>query len=318
MGGEGILVPMGKWGEKVRHLESYWSLANLFWTAALGGGSLMVGWFTAARAWGEGIIKPYGTLGYVATILAVALLLSLVFYLVAVARSRWIAPRSENPQTDPSEAVSEPRRESRVIPDPNFRISYGDEGTYLGAHETLMLFVVEHLLPSCEAQTYLIDKIIEIAVGKNEIAVWAEDGFRNSSKLGDFKKGYDAVSGLTDSPPTFVPFQTMIDGVDLVEKNYWMLCNKGKRVAQETGLDPVSHPELFPRWEDWRKKHNDLIDAYDRIKRDSRFGKLFRPAKKSRWGDVIAPAPAPSPSAKPARPEPLGIGLGTPPKTRHD
>lgn len=40
-------------------------------------------------------------------------------------------------------------------------------------------------------------------------------------------------------------------------------------------------------WEHFRESHNQLVDEYNKIKRDVRFGKLLRPARESRWGPII-------------------------------
>jgi hypothetical protein len=55
-------------------------------------GALAVGWWTAAQASAEGIIRDWGTLGYVGVILGIALSLSMVFLLISVAVNKWRGP----------------------------------------------------------------------------------------------------------------------------------------------------------------------------------------------------------------------------------
>jgi hypothetical protein len=286
---------MAKWGEKARHFESYWSLGNLIWTTVLSLGSLMAGWLTAAQAWAEGTLQPYGTLGYVATILAVALLLALLFYVAAAARSRWIAPHGQKPPEEQPTAETRVAAETkeappqfRTLPDPNFRISYGDEGTYRGAHETLMLFVVEHLLPTCNSQITMQEKLIQLVCGANEVNLIAHRGLLTSGKLNDFAEGYNALRVLEDSPPEFIPFETMIKSVNQVEQGYSKLNDQGRKIVSALTPEKIDSDALKCR-EDWRVRHNALIEAYERIRKDSRMGILFRPARASRWGPPLDP-----------------------------
>jgi hypothetical protein len=79
--------------KRLRDRIPHWGAHITFWDFAirtvLTVSALAVGWWTTAQAWAEGIIKPYGTLGYVAVILCVALALALTFAICAWGLSNW-------------------------------------------------------------------------------------------------------------------------------------------------------------------------------------------------------------------------------------
>jgi hypothetical protein len=78
-----------RWIARIPRLESHISFADWVWRGLSLLGVLGVGWWTAARAWTEGQLSPYGTLGYVVVIIAIALGLTLVLMGVAWAVAKW-------------------------------------------------------------------------------------------------------------------------------------------------------------------------------------------------------------------------------------
>jgi hypothetical protein len=70
----------------------------------MGAGVLVMGLLTARFAWVEGVIKPYGTLGYVGVILSVALVLTIILMGLAWSVAK-VWPRSNKTVSGSSDVV---------------------------------------------------------------------------------------------------------------------------------------------------------------------------------------------------------------------
>jgi hypothetical protein len=156
-------------------------------------------------------------------------------------------------------------------------------GIYEGAHERLMLFVVDHLLPTCGAQVLLQSRIIEQVCGSEILVSIAKGGLLTNDML--FKHYYERLESICESPTRYIPFDEMESAVDYIEKNYKKLRAQADDLAQIGNFQYQS----LPQYQEWAKAHNELVAAYEAIKKDSRFKKLFRPShvRQSRWGGVM-------------------------------
>ena len=87
----------------------------------------------------------------------------------------------------------------------------------------------------------------------------------------------------------------MIDAITKLEnKNYKAFCDQADELAGAAHTDVRRNATLYPLWEEWRLQHNALVDEYDKLKRESRFGPpLYRPQLPSRWSDKIDQLPQP-------------------------
>jgi hypothetical protein len=83
-----------------------------------------------------------------------------------------------------------------------------------------------------------------------------------------------------------VPLNIMMDHIDRMERHYNDFVEQADEIAG--GMDYSQHADFKRYWEKWREYDTLLKTTYDAtIKQDPRFHKLFRPGRKSRWGDIV-------------------------------
>jgi hypothetical protein len=106
--------------------------------------------------------------------------------------------------------------------------------------------------------------------------------------LPGFWQHYDDLSlKLDGSPPEAVSFGELIEAVRELEAGaYRQFCAQIDIILDKNGssVDVQAHTKLFKRLGEWKKRHNAMLDAYETIKQDTRFQRLWRPVKPSRWG----------------------------------
>jgi hypothetical protein len=89
---------------------------------------------------------------------------------------------------------------------------------------------------------------------------------------------------LSESPGPIINFDAIIDCIFELEKSHHRIfCERSGELIKSEAVSIVDPQQ----WMAWRDSHNALINAYEPIKRDPRFGKLLRPARPSRWGDTV-------------------------------
>jgi hypothetical protein len=110
----------------------------------------------------------------------------------------------------------------------------------------------------------------------------------------EFLRDYDKLADLGGSPaPTLTVREMAISIVELENDSYRRLCEQADELAQVANVDYRRHASLAPIWESWRVDHNHLVEEFDKLKRESRFGRpLYRPQRPSRWGGLIEPVSA--------------------------
>jgi len=194
----------------------------------------------------------------------------------------------------PSEVNADP------TPPPDDQNPYGKDAPFFSdyareeapdkaSYNDLLAFSLDYLIPACEAQLEMQETIIAGGCENERISRMARSELY--SEYGPWRY-YDRLSeGLTQSPGPVIRFDAMIDCIFEIERHeYRAACEYTNDLALSVGVDQDTNEALTPLREAWRAKHHALINAYDKIKRDSRFEKLLRPARPSRWEDpTLAP-----------------------------
>lgn len=158
-----------------------------------------------------------------------------------------------------------------------------DAEVYEGAHETLMLFVVDHLLPTCDAQDMCQHYLIMALCDSDEIKSLALSGLSGNYRIQKFKEAYGDLSMISGSPTEFVPLEKMIEAVHTIETEYYKFIEFGGRLIALARSRNMINNDIFDSWNEWRASHDKMIAAYESIRRESRLGRLFRPGRPSRW-----------------------------------
>jgi hypothetical protein len=155
------------------------------------------------------------------------------------------------------------------------------------AYNEIVTFSLDALLPACQAQIDYQKELISQSVSNESVRNVIIDGLfygrrhETQSFLGSYGK---LCLGLTESPGPIMNFEGIIDCIyDLERQEYRDFCGQSGKIADAINTNQKIEECITA----WRGRHNALIDAYETIKRDSRFGKLFRPARHSRWGDKV-------------------------------
>jgi hypothetical protein len=159
------------------------------------------------------------------------------------------------------------------------------------AYGEILDFCLDYLLPACQNQMGLQEELVNELCDNKAIATLAISGLRseNDYETGDFWRNYQTLSsGMTQSPGPIIGFDAIIDCIfELEQGQYRIFCEQSLEL-RKSGEATTSGIH----WAAWRDSHNALVDAYEPIKRDPRFGKLLRPGRPSRWGNkVIGNAP---------------------------
>jgi len=157
------------------------------------------------------------------------------------------------------------------------------------AYGELVGFLVDHVSPSVQARRRFHDALVQHYCSDKAIAAFAVRGIRESgaADAGSWQKFEDVISRVSMSPPEDVPFFELVECIDELEREpYRTLCGQADVILDKNGnsLRLEDHQELFRAWSDWQRHHNAMLDAYEPIKRNPIFGKLYRPARPSRWG----------------------------------
>jgi hypothetical protein len=180
-------------------------------------------------------------------------------------------------------------------PDQGYTDDPEAEATDKQAYKEILAFAQDRVLPACDAQIRLQEALISQTCATEKIANLAHVGLRHdgSHKTSEFWVHYNKLlSGLIESPGPIIKFEAIIDCIAGLEReNYRNFCEQRHEIAAAASINPEADVSVRSAWLEWASSHNTLVDAYEPIKRDPRFGKLLRPVRPSRWGD-IQPLPA--------------------------
>ena len=112
----------------------------------------------------------------------------------------------------------------------------------------------------------------------------------HSTETGSFYGAYRKLyMGLCKTAGAIIEFEEMVDCIEIMEKTYREFFASISKLLRDSGINISNRKDLLAIWEEWRKCHNLMFREYEKIKRDSRIPKLFRPGKKSRWGGILGP-----------------------------
>jgi hypothetical protein len=155
------------------------------------------------------------------------------------------------------------------------------------AYREIVAFALDYVVPACDA----IEDALKRICGSQEIAGLVSSGLRSDSKAGGFLVQYNRLlSGLRESPDPIIKFRGIIDCIAALEKDdYRNFRERIEELAGSANINLEADPKLGLVWHSWRIRHKALVKAYETVKRDPRFGKLFRPARPSRWGEPSGP-----------------------------
>jgi hypothetical protein len=163
------------------------------------------------------------------------------------------------------------------------------EATDKQAYKEILAFALDRVMPACEAQVELQKAILSQVSGNPVIGALAYMGVEHSDRTKEFWNHYtELTAGLLASPGPIIRFETIIEHIAALESgNYRELSEQMNEFVVLFSLNVRTNATLRPIWLKWVEAHNALVDAFDSIKRDPRFGKLLRPVRPSRWGDCI-------------------------------
>jgi hypothetical protein len=101
-----------------------------------------------------------------------------------------------------------------------------------------------------------------------------------------FWEGFEKLPELTEGwTPTF---RELAECASKTVGDYKTFCDQTHLISNEGKFDYKHGGATGPLWEDWRTKHNALVDEYEKAKRDPRLGiLLFRPARENPLGEII-------------------------------
>lgn len=293
---------MARLGERIRNVESYWSFANLV-REAIGVASLVAGG-AALTLWGwvKGVISPYGSFGFAIATLVFAAILAFIFWAVSTAIAAW--RRHPHPQPTEGEAFDrEPHPDAEesgaVIAGPEVPPVNTDPAIEVQAKEELELFVVDFVVPAVFSLQSLYFSFIDSQIDDGKIRGLASAGVHHVDQHHRaLFYNYLKISWIGGSPSPNIPLPELIDIVKTMEKNYGNVCHYLFDLAKERDVDFLSTTgSLLPHWRIWANHHNNLVDNEIKIRRASRFGKLYRPAGISRWGVKVPVRPSLRPAA---------------------
>lgn len=159
------------------------------------------------------------------------------------------------------------------------------------AYNQIVAFCVDVLLPACDAQLKLQESLIRDLSKGGYVAMYAQRGAKDHYKSFGFWEPYEALSrGLSSRTGAVPRFAEIIAHVGRLERTYDSFRAQSHLISNEGRVDYRRDPKFAAAWDDWRVKHNALVAEYEKIKRDSRFGSLFRPGQKSEWGGLVGAA----------------------------
>jgi hypothetical protein len=157
------------------------------------------------------------------------------------------------------------------------------------AYNHLLAFLVDELLPACDAQLRFQEALVRHFCTDDTAADFAVMGLRGSSepRIQAFWAQYDKLSSKRSGSPPAIGFDELIEAIHVLEDDvYRSFCHQIDPILDRNrrGTNIEDHKDLSGYREEWRQRHVAMVGAYRAIKRDIRFRKLIRPRRASRWG----------------------------------
>ena len=152
------------------------------------------------------------------------------------------------------------------------------------AYNDILAFAIDRVLPACQALVDIQDVLIGHMSRGEKIAALTRRGMRSGAVA--FWKHYDGLcEGLSASPGPMLKFEGIIEHIYGLEKDGYAQFSQ-QMVDLFLELERDKYPAMSKYVSLWRERHHDLVVDFDAVKRDTRFGKLLRPLKPSRWGPM--------------------------------
>jgi hypothetical protein len=217
-----------RWFARIPRWESHIAFAEWIWRGVSATGVLAVGWWTAARAWAEGAIGGWGTLGYVAVILSVALALSTVFALLGFGVSKWRIRNASvrtSQQQGPAVAGNNNGTDDLTDVDPD-------------AQDDLSHFVIDFVIPLGLAHERVQNAVIEKSSTNSAVTRLASQSIMSNESVRGFGDHFEHLrQAFCGSPSEEIPFEELKGRVLAMDKNYGAVIDQTYRLAQYSGLD---------------------------------------------------------------------------------
>jgi hypothetical protein len=171
--------------------------------------------------------------------------------------------------------VEEARAFAKPLP------SESNEDTSSETYRLLLDFFVEYLQPLESAQRELRQEILSVGVQNERLRSLAMHGIEDNPFFGSVDY---AASPLSMSPAVMPSFSALITSIHNAEFSHQQSVDGVTDLVRSLGIRP--NELLSQLWSNWHVKHAALIKAYEPIKRDTRFGLLFRPLRENKWGTI--------------------------------
>lgn len=157
------------------------------------------------------------------------------------------------------------------------------------AHERLELFIIDFLSKAIWRQFELQKRLVSHICNNEKVLHFAIYGLQHDYSHYSFCTKAELVLSLGGSPMPVYTVRVLIDAITTLEnQTYWRFCQQANELADIAQVDIRCDDELSQLWNDWRQTHNDLVKAFDQLKRESRFPKpLYRPQRESRFGGIV-------------------------------
>jgi hypothetical protein len=163
----------------------------------------------------------------------------------------------------------------------------------------LIDFAIDRVYPAWTALQEIQRGLIARECRNTIIQGFANAGIVSNPAISTFAYGLEVMDRFGTSPPQPVTKAEIIGFIHALETGYQAVRDQTQLLAIAAGVSDVSsHPDFAPLFEKWRQKHNAMVAAYEPIKRNPTYDRLFRPVRPSRWGEPIL-----VPTAVPPGPE---------------
>ena len=156
---------------------------------------------------------------------------------------------------------------------------------YESDHEALMHFVVDHLLPTSHSMSRLQHALVDHIYTEANAASLVHKAVDLNREIESLHTALTRLHGLENSPPDFVDKDEMIECVNIIERQYAKWVWQYEDLLHATAASVTQSGQIRDRLNEWRSRRDEMVRAYEPIKRNSRLGKLFRPTRPSRWSD---------------------------------
>lgn len=146
--------------------------------------------------------------------------------------------------------------------------------------DTLVGFFLDHIQPTISAATQLENAAIDRITTDKEVRTFMRRGRKGSPEMiALFSRYHDFQNRIADSPVNVPSLDFVIDCFAEIEGAFGELNSDVQRLLAHECIDPSADPEIVEAHEEYKQRFLALLEAYEPIKRSSKFGRLFRPGR---------------------------------------